>query len=186
MSKITYEQKMELIDRYKSRPMAIGDPDIFTALKADVVKAASNVTRKRVDQGAQRHPDAGIYNKAMGIYRDFLKRLGLPLTMEGKKAKDYNEAMYSILKTIRNFQRDNGKPHSDNDVLRGLEFMLSEHAWNRLPDFHQKRVGLPDIYSKLEEILKILRDGNDKKSAAENSLEQLELSIKAKRQSNGS
>src|SRR5205085_1117799 len=96
MSKITYEQKMELIQRYKMRPMAVGDPDVFTAIQADVVKAYSNGTRRGTVQGSEQPKTSAIYNQCMGVYREFLQRIGLQFNVSGKKARDYREAMENI------------------------------------------------------------------------------------------
>jgi hypothetical protein len=174
MSKVSYEQKIELIERYKKRPMGVTDPEVLTAIQVDVVKAASKGGRRGGDDGAQQPSAPGVYNHAMGIYRTFMQRQNVHLNLEGKKAKDYSEAMNSLINYMRSFQRMNGKPSDDAAVLRGITFLFAEDSWKRLPDFHKNRVGLPDIYNKIEEILIIIRDGKDKKSADKTALDNLE------------
>lgn len=176
--KPTYEQKMELLDRYQKRPMAVSDPDIIASIKVDVVKASSKGVRRASDP-IDDVPNE-LYNECMGIYRQFLKSRDSHLDMTGRKAKDYSEAMKNIIRYIRKFARSNQRPHTDADVLKGVKFVF-EH-WDRLNDFHRNRLALTDIHSKIEEILPMIKNGYDKKSASKNQLDSLEQSIKNRRQ----
>lgn len=169
---------MELLDRYQKRPMAVSDPDVISAIKVDVVKANS----KGVHRASDPIEDVAneLYNECMGVYRQFLKSRDSHLDMEGRKAKLYSDAMKNIIRYIRKFARSNGRPHEDKDVKRGVQFMFDN--WDRLNDFHRNRLALTDVHSKIEEILPMIKNGYDKKSATKNQLDQLEHSIKNRRQ----
>lgn len=180
MSKITYEQKIETIERYAKRPMSASDPEVFAAIKVDVVKANSKGVRRAADPGPELHLDNSLYNTCMGVYRSFLKVRDSHLVLDGIKAKKYKEAMDGIINYVRKFQQSNGKASDDDAVLKAVQFIFGN--WDRLNDFHKNRLTLPDIYSKIEEILPMIKNGYSKKSAATNQVNDLENSIKAKRQ----
>jgi hypothetical protein len=191
MSKITYQQKIELLERYKARPMGISDIEVFTAIKADVVRVNAGLVprqskakeaEKGTDQVAEQ-PQHALYNSAMGLYRNFLKKRDSHLDMTGVKAKRNAEAMRNILEFIRRFARSNGKADSDEHVLKGLQFMFDN--WDRLNDFHRNRLSLPDIHSKIEEILPMIKNGYDKRTGTKSEINNLEASIIARRQGNG-
>jgi len=184
MSKITYEQKVELLDRYKLRPMAVTDPDVITAIKVDVIKANSKGVRRSTDEGAEK-PDNSLYNSCFGIYRQFLKGRDSHLDMSGKKAIFYSQAMKGIINFMRDFMKSNAKPHTDEDVLRAMEFLFTQEHWNRLNDYHRNRIKLPDIYENIEEILPMIKNGYDKRTASKNNLDNLESRIKNKRHTSG-
>jgi hypothetical protein len=179
MSKITYEQKIELLERYKKRPQSVNDPEVITAITTDVIKASLKGGRRVPEQGPEEHPDNTLYNKSMGVYREFLKGRDSHLDLSGKKAPQYKEAMLSIIEYIRKFARSNGKPHDDAAVFNGIRFLFGN--WDRLNDFHKNRLTLPDIYAKIEEILPMIKNGYDKKSSDKATLDTFEQSIKAKR-----
>lgn len=182
MPKITYEQKMEFLNRYKTRPMAVNDPDIIEALRLDVVKASSNGTRKARVEGPEQQQDNSIYNPAMGLYRDFMKTQNSYLDMKDpRKAKKTSDAMRKIIEFMQRWQRDAGKPHDAEAVLNGIRFMFTH--WDRLNDYHKKRIQLPDIYNNIAEILPMIANGKDAKTAAKDSLNNLKSSIKNKQYS---
>ena len=173
MSKITYEQKIELLERYASRPMAVHDPEVIAAIKVDVIRAATKGVRR-----ASEPADNTAYNQCMGIYREFLKSRDSHLDMTGRKAAMNSAAMRNIMTYIRNFARSNGRPHADPDVVRGVKFMFDN--WDRLSDFHKKRLALPDVYNKIEEIIPMIKNGHDKQTASKINLDNLEARIKSK------
>ena len=180
MSKITYEQKIELIERYKSRPMAMSDPDVFTAIKVDVIKANSKGVRKGSD-GVPERQDNSLYNSCFGVYREFLKGRDSHLDMTGKKAIFYSQAMKGIINFMRDFMKSNSKPHTDEHVLVAMQFLFNQENWNRLNDYHRNRIKLPDIYENIEEILPMIKNGYDKRTSGKNNLDNLESRIKNKR-----
>ena len=170
MTKTTYEQKIETLDLYIKRPIASSHPTILTAIKADVVKANTKGAGKASEL------NNGLYNQCMGLYRQFLKSRDSHLRLEGRKAKTYKEAMLSIIRFIQDFARQNNRPFNDNNVLEGLAYMFKN--WDRLNHYHRNRLGLPEIYNSIEEIIPMIKNGYDKKTAAKSELEQFENSIK--------
>lgn len=171
MSKPTYEDKITTIERYIARPQGMNDIEVLRAIKLDVVKGHSKNVRT-----AKEEPDNAAYNTCMGVYRDFLKKKGLFLDMKGRKAAFNSAAMKNIINYIREFAKSNGKPHGDDDIVRGVKFMFNH--WDRLNDYLRNRVSLPDIYDKIEEILLKIRDGADKKAAAKDELDRFKQSLK--------
>lgn len=181
MSKITYEQKMELLDRYITRPMAVNDPDILRAVKVDVIKGASKGVRTAAVEVPEQ-PQNALYNSCMGVYRAFLKAKDSHLDMSGRNARLYNEAMNGIIDYLRSFMRSNQKPHADDDVLKAIQFIFTVDNWNRLNNYHRNRIQLPDIRKGLPEILPMIKNGYDQRTATQNHLNNLESRLKAKRQ----
>jgi oligoribonuclease (3'-5' exoribonuclease) len=172
MSKITYEQKMRLLESYIAVPRGVHDVEVLKAIKMDVIKGASKTPPRK----SPKEEDNELYNQCMGVYREFLNKRNSHLDMTGRKAKDNSEAMRNIINYIHNFAKSNQRPHDDASVLKGIQFMF-EH-WDRLNDFHRNRIKLPDIYENIEEILPMIRNGYDKKTSAKSNLEQFEQSLK--------
>lgn len=166
---------MKLLDSYIAVPRGVHDVEVLKAIKIDVIKGASK-TPPRPAGTPPKGGDNEVYNKCMGVYREFLKQRNSHLDMTGRKAKDNSEAMRNIITYIREFAKTNGKPHDDDNVLKGIQFLF-EH-WERLNDFHRNRLKLPDIYENIEEILPMIRNGYSKKTSAKNDLEQFEQSLK--------
>lgn len=177
MSKVTYQQKVVLLDRYAKRPMAVSDVEVIAAIRADVVRAAT----KGVKKGSETDPrETEAYNKCMGIYREFLKSRDSYLDMTGRKAAINSQAMRNIMKYIRDFARSNGRPHEPENVVAGVKLIFDN--WDNLSDFHRKRIALPDIYHKIEEIIPQIKNGHDKQSAQKIQLDVLEARIRSKGQ----
>lgn len=171
MIKVTYEQKIQLLESYKAMPRGAGDPAIISAIIVDVVKANSNAARTKKESTK----DNATYNTCMGIYREFLKSRNSHLDMEGKKAKANSEAMRGIIQFMVKFAQSNGRPSDDRNVIAGVQFLFSN--WDRLNDYHKNRIKLPDIYNSIEEILPMIRNGYDKKSATKNELDSFKQSL---------
>lgn len=171
MKKVTYEEKITTLDRYIAHPQAVGDPEVLQAVKLDVVKATSPSRPSLKGEGQSNAP----YNTCMGLYRAFLKTRGLHLDMTGRKAALNAQAMKGIITYMTNFAKSNDKPHDGENIVKGVDFMFTH--WNRLNDFMRNRVGLPDIYKNIEEILLKIRDGADKKSAAKHERERYKESL---------
>lgn len=171
MKKITYEEKISTLDRYIAHPQGIHDPEILRAVKTDVVRANSKNVSK-----ASEPQDNKLYNECMGIYREFLKSRDSHLDMTGRKAIFYSAAMKNIINYIRSFAGANGKSTTDENVKQGVEFLFTH--WENLNDYHNNRIQLPDIYDKIEEILPMIKNGYNKKSANKNDLQQLKQSLK--------
>lgn len=175
---------MELLDRYRAKPMSMNDPEVFTAIKVDVIKAHSNGVRKSTDKGAEQ-PDNALYNSSMGIYREFLKLRGSHLDMTGRNAVFNKRAMDGIIEFIRSFMRSNGKPADDGDVLNAIQFIFNQENWNRLNDYNRNRLKLPDIYKNISEILPMIKNGYNKRTSSKSELDNLESRIKNKRHEAG-
>lgn len=175
MATITYDQKIELLNRYKERPMAVQDPDIITAIIQDVLKTGPKRTRTIPVDGAESDPNV-LYNQCMGVYRAFLKSRDSHLDMTGVKAKRNSEAMRHIIAYVRSFTRANGRPYDDEHVFMGVKFMFDH--WHRLNDFHRSRLSLTDIHAKIEEILPMIKNGHDKRTNDNNALDELEHRLK--------
>lgn len=111
----------------------------------------------------------------MGRYRAFLKERGSYLDMTGKKAFFTSQALRQIIEYLRRFQVSNEKTATDEEVYLGFDFMFSH--WDRLNDFHRNRVRLQDIYKCIEEILPMIRNGRDQKSAQQNELQSFKQSL---------
>lgn len=180
MKKVTYEQKMDLLDRYRAKPMSVNDPEVFTAIKVDVIKAYSNGGRKRTDKVPEQ-PDNTLYNSCMGVYREFLKLRDSHLDMSGRNAIFNKNAMMGIIEFIRSFMRSNAKPADDGDVLIAIQFIFNQENWNRLNDYNRNRLKLPDIYKNISEILPMIKNGYNKRTSGKNELDNLESRIKNKR-----
>ncbi len=172
--KITTEQKTSLLDSYITRPRGMGDVAVLKAIKADVLKANTKGVSKASEA------DNWLYNQSMGVYRAFLSSRNSHLDMKGRKASAYSKAMRDLIAFIRSFQRKNGRPHADEDVLTGIKFIFAN--WDRLNDFHKNRIALPDIYDKIEEIIPMIKNGYDKKSATTNKIQQRKIELDQKRQ----
>jgi len=173
MSKITYEQKIQLLESYKALPRGVNDSLIISAIILDVVKANSKTGRTASEPGENQ-----LYNTCMGIYREFLKTRNSLLDMDGRKAKDNSEAMRGIINYMVSFARSNNKPSSDENVIAGMTFLFAN--WDRLNDYHKNRIRLPDIHRSIEEILPMIRNGYDKKSSAKNELDSLKHGLTKK------
>lgn len=166
MTKVTYEEKIKLLEAYKALPRGVNDSMIITAIIADVVKANSKGVRT-----ASEPTENALYNKCMGIYREFLKSRNSHLDMTGRNAKNNSEAMRSIISYMVSFARSNGRPSDDEAVINGFKFLFNN--WDKLNDYHRNRILLPDISSKIAEILPMIRNGYDQKSTAKNELDSL-------------
>lgn len=184
MSKPTYEQKMELLERYRTRPMAVQDPDIIQAIKLDVVKAASNGVRKTTNGGPEKQDNA-LYNSCIGIYRNFLKERDSYLDMSGRNAKLNSEAMRGIINYLRSFMKSNGKDHADSDVLIAVEFMFKKEHWDRLNDYHRNRIQLRDIHDKISEILPMIKNGHNKRTSSKSEINNLKSRLESQQQGAG-
>lgn len=112
-----------------------------------------------------------LYNTCMGVYREFLKGRNSYLDMSGPKAKWNSDAMRAIIEFMRGFMKSSGKPYGDEEIVKGMKFLFDQDNWNRLNDFHRNRIKLPDIQKNIEEILPMIRNGHDKKSAAKTNLQ---------------
>ncbi len=172
MKKTTYIEKLEVLKFYTNHPANINHPTVLNAIKADVVKANTVGTKKAAEI------DNSLYNECMGIYRVFLKHKDSHLRLEGRKARQYKEAMTGIINYVRSFQTEANMPHTDADVAKGISFIFK--FWHRLNHFHQNRLGLPEIYSAIHEIIPMIKNGYDKKTGNKNQLNQLENSIRNK------
>jgi len=171
---ITIEQKTTLIDSYIQRPRGLDDVPVLKAIKTDVVKLAAKGTAKASEQ------DNRLYNEAMGIYRQFLASRSSHLDMKGRKAMLYSKAMHGIISYIRSFQQHNGKESGDQYVLAGIRFVFQN--WDRLNQWHQNRLALPDIYDKIEEIIPMIKNGYDKRTQTTSTIEQRQAELEQKRQ----
>jgi len=155
---------------------------VLRSIKMDVIKCSSKggkTTSKPPDNRAERiesEDENTLYNKAMGIYRDFLTKQGIHLDMTGKKAAMNSKSMRDIISYLRGFMKANNKPAEDDNVIDGIRFMFTH--WDRLNDYLKGRIGLPQIQTNIEEILLKIRNGADKKSTAKNDLEQFESSLR--------
>lgn len=165
-AKITYHEKIRLLEAYIDHPQGLHDVAILAAIKADVVRCAVPGTKK----GASVPPADPVYNTCMGLYRHFLQSRGLTLDLRGKKARNYKEAMTNLLLWIRKYQAHHKKGRIDADtlVIRGVRHLFSR--WDQLPEFHRNRIGLPDIYQHIEEIIKQLKHGSAKKTGPGHTL----------------
>ncbi len=170
MKKVTYISKLEVLDFYIKHPANINHPTVLNAIKADVVKANTVGTKKGSEI------DNALYNTCMGLYRSFLKSKDSHLRLEGRKARQYKEALVGIINYLRSFQKEAGMPHQDADVERGLSFIFKH--WSRLNQFNQNRLGLPEIYNAIHEIIPMIKNGHDRKTSNTSQLEQFEQSLK--------
>ncbi len=152
MPKVTYQNKIELLEAYIKNPRGIKDVAILRAIKVDVVKGTS----PSVKRGSQAPDIDPVYNQAMGLYRAFMQKQDSVLDLKGRKARDYKEALTNLLSWIRTYQQK-GKGTSNALVLKGVAYIFDN--WDKLTEFHQKRIGLPDIYKNIEEIIKQIKDG---------------------------
>lgn len=181
MTKVTYEEKINLLDGYIARPQGVKDPEVLRAIKSDVVKCGSKVVKKGSElpgQGAEANEANRIYNESMGIYREFLKGRNSYLDMTGKKAFWYSNAMKGIIRFMQDFAKSNDRPHGHEEIIKGMHFLFNQDNWNRLNDYLRNRIKLPDIYENIEEILPIIRNGHSKQAAAKNDLNDLERRLK--------
>ncbi len=143
--KHTIEEKTKVLDTYIKRPISIEHPEVLRSIKTDVLKANTPKTKKASESGSK------LYNECMGIYRQFVSSQGSHLKLDGKKARIYKEAMDNLIGYIRSGAKANGKPSDDAAVKKGLEYIFRN--WDALNDWHRGRIGLPDIYSTIEEII---------------------------------
>jgi len=138
------------------------DTATLKAIRADVERA--NKPKKSAPK-----QDNSLYNACMGLYREFLAKKGSYLDMTGRKAVINATSMRGIIDYIRGFQKANNKPYNDIDVKAGWALILAN--WDKLNDYHKRRVKLPDIKSSIEEIIIIIRNGHDKASSTKSELE---------------
>lgn len=192
MTKITYEEKIALLDTYietqalfqKEKVLSKKgekDAQVLLAIKTDVEKCGSKAVKTGSEapaKGPEANEAGKLYNECMGIYREFLKGRNSYLDMTGKKAFWYSSAMKGIIRFMQEFAKSNGRPHGHEEIVKGLQFLFNQDNWNRLNDYHRNRIKLPDIYENIEEILPIIRNGHSKQSAAKNDLNDFERSLK--------
>jgi uncharacterized protein YeeX (DUF496 family) len=178
--KPTYQDKIELLDGYMSllKPPS-HQLDTLIAIKTDVVRVGSKRVKTVPDapvEGAERIvSEHSLYNRAMGVYRDFLKERGSYLDMTGRKASDNKKAMTEIIDFVRGFMRSNMMPAEDADVLEGIQFMFAH--WDRLNDYLKGRIQLPQISINKQEIYFKIKNGADKKTAIKDDLKQYKQSL---------
>jgi hypothetical protein len=172
--RITVEDKIELLERYDDKPINVRDIAIIRAILKDYRTAQSRQLKEL------QNTDNKLYNKCMGVFREFLRSRGSDLHMHGRKAKDNSKAMRGIIDFIRNIQRNGGRPFDDQAVFEGWVFILRH--WDRLNDFHRNRLQLTDIYAKIDEILPMIKNGKDKKTRANDALERRQAELDFQRQ----
>lgn len=181
MNKPTYQDKIELLERYIQLPQAMSDPEVLRSIKSDVVKAHSTPVKRGVkqrDQGAEAtvsNTENALYNSAMGVYRQFVASRGGHVDMTGRKAADNSTAMREIITYLRDFMRANNMPNDDAHVLEGIKLMFNN--WDRLNDWLKGRIELKQINQNKAEILLKIRNGADKKTTAKDELQQFKQSL---------
>ncbi|WP_420582058.1 hypothetical protein [Reichenbachiella sp.] len=152
MKKVSLEDKTKVLDVYIKRPHCIEHPEVLRAIKSDVLKASNG----KVKKGSE--APSPLYNTCMGLYRQFLKDQGLPLKLDGKKARDYKEALTNLISFMKSLAKSNGNSDSDENIKRLFEKLFS--SWEQLEDFHKKQIQLPQIYRNIEEIITQIKNGN--------------------------
>lgn len=157
MKKLSLDDKTKVLDAYIKRPHSIEHPEVLRAIKSDVLKASNSRVKKASEI------ESPLYNTLMGKYRQFLKDRGLPLKLDGKKARDYKEALLNLISFMQSLARSNGNSYADDNIIKGFEKVFA--SWDQLEDFHKKQIQLPQIYRNIEEIITQLKNKNGKVSA---------------------
>lgn len=120
--------------------------------------------------------DNALYNKCMGLYRNFhQQQIGLAPNLIGKAAKTSSNAMRDII----NYLRANSKTKDDDGVMKSWEYLLGK--WSTLSEFHRRQVALPDIQRNLSNILYELKNGANKQSTTAIQADEHERSLEQRR-----
>lgn len=139
MSKISYQQKIELLKRYRERPQGMSDLPVLREIEIDVVKQSLGVKSA-----------ADIEAKYVR-YQDFVKRyfkfydeLG-----QGKPrmGKPQGKAMNDIIRYLLSLENAG---NSEDKAYNGWAYILTN--WKVLPEFLQRQITLPQINKYIEEI----------------------------------
>lgn len=139
MSKISYQQKIELLKRYRERPQGMSDLPILREIEIDVVKQNLGVK-----SAADIAPKFARYQDFVARYFKFYDELGQGKPRMGKAQ---GKAMNDIIRYLMSLEN---AANSEDKAFNGWAYILTN--WKVLPEFLQRQITLPQINKYIEEI----------------------------------
>lgn len=139
MTKTSYQQKVELLDRYIKKPHSIKDVTVLAEIKIDVIKQCTG-TKSASDIPVK----YGRFQDFVDRHFRFCQQLGQGRPRMGKAQ---GKAMNDIIGYLMSLENAD---NSEDKAYNGWEYILAH--WRTLPEFIQRQVTLPQINKHIEEI----------------------------------